>query len=208
MKLELSKRNTFCVALDSRWPAMEQRLQRLGIPCVRWKACLPDQTAEFFAKHLNPLQKACAQSHTTLWRELIRLRLDYAFILEDDVLFHRDWRAMLDDWQVNDPDWHLILLNASERVEPEETWVKASHQWLTGGYIISKKGAIWLLSYFKEKYEADCMTWVLQDQGHSYVRFPWLIVQEGKDSTIGSDFEANRSKVLELLGAERLALYS
>ena len=52
------------------------------------------------------------------------------------------------------------------------------------------------------------MTWVLQDLGHSYARFPWPIAQEGKDSTIGSDVEANRSKVLELLGEERLALYS
>ena len=115
---------------------------------------------------------------------------------------------MLDSWEVKDPEWDLVLLNASERVEPEEAWVACSHQWLTGGYIISKKGARWILDHFTEKYESDCVTWVLQDQGHSYARFPWLIAQEGKDSTIGSDVEANRSKVLELLGEERLAFYS
>ena len=208
MRFELNKDNTFCVALESRWPAMQERLQRLKIPCTRWRACLPSELAERFAKHLNPSQRACAQSHTMLWREMLRRDLEYAFILEDDVLFHKDWRAMLDSWEVNDPDWDLILLNASERVEPEEAWVACSHQWFTGGYVISKKGARWLLAHFREKYEADCMTWVLQDQGHSYARFPWPIVQEGKDSTIGSDVEANRSKVLELLGEERLALYS
>ena len=48
-----------------------------------------------------------------LWREMRRTNLPYAFILEDDVLFHKDWRAMLDSWEVDDPEWDLILLNAS-----------------------------------------------------------------------------------------------
>ena len=115
---------------------------------------------------------------------------------------------MLASWEVDDPEWDLILLNASERVEQEDTWVACTHQWLTGGYIISQKGARWILANFWQKYEADCVTWCLQDQRHSYARFPWPIVQQGIDTTIGSDVEANRAKVLELLGEERLALYA
>ena len=109
MKLSLNRENTFCVSLDSRWPAMQERLERLGIPCTRWKASLPDQTYERFAPHLNEFQRACAQSHVCLWREMRRTNLPYAFILEDDVLFHKDWRAMLDSWEVDDPEWDQIL---------------------------------------------------------------------------------------------------
>ena len=208
MRFQLSEENTFCVSLDSRWPAMKERLQRLDIPCTRWRAYLPNELAEEFAPHLNVYQRACAQSHTTLWREMLRRNLHYALILEDDVLFHRDWRAMLDGWNGEDPEWDLILLNASERVEPEDMWVACTHQWLSGGYLLSRSGARWLLANFREKYESDTMLWCLQDQGHSYTRFPWPVIQEGKDTTIGSDVEANRSKVFELLGEDRLSLYS
>jgi GR25 family glycosyltransferase involved in LPS biosynthesis len=208
MKLTLDQRNTFCVSLDSRWPAMQQRLDRLQIPCNRWRAYLPDQLCEDFAPHMNKYQKACAQSHVTLWREMLRRDVEYAFIMEDDVLFAHDWRENLAALhEVDDPEWDLILLNASEKVEPEETWTLCQKQWLTGAYIVSKKGARWLLANFPEKWEADAMTWHLQYQGHSYTYFPRPVIQEGKDTTIGSDVEANREKVLQLLG-DRVSNYS
>ena len=208
MKLVLDQMNTFCVSLDSRWPAMEERLARLEIPCTRWKAHTPNDLAEDFAPHMNEFQKACAQSHTTLWREMLRRNLDYAFVMEDDILFARDWRETLQSVrEVDDPDWDLILLNASESLDKERAWLHCKEQWLTGAYILSKKGARWMLANFPEKWEADWMTWRLQDQGHSYAYFPWPVIQEGKDTTIGSDVEANRSKVLRLLG-DRISNYS
>ena len=79
MKFALSEENTFCVALDARWPAMQERLH--DIPCARWKACLPEEVTEDFAPHLNRFERACAQSHATLWREMLRRNLDYAFIM-------------------------------------------------------------------------------------------------------------------------------
>ena len=206
MKLVLTKETTFCVSLDSRWPAMQERLARLEIPCSRWNAYLPHELYEDFAPHMNQYQKACAQSHVTLWREMLRRDLDYAFIMEDDVLFAHDWRKKLEAWS-GDPHWDLLLLNASEKVEPEETWTLCKEQWLTGAYIVSKKGARWMLANFPQKWEADWMTWRLQKEGHSYTYFPWPVIQEGKDTTIGSDVEANRGKVLRLLG-DRISNYS
>ena len=64
-----------------------------------------------------------------------------------------------------------------------------------------------MLNNFPQKWEADWMTWRLQKEGHSYAYFPWPVIQEGKDTTIGSDVEANRSKVLRLLG-DRVSNYS
>ena len=202
MKLVLNKDNTFCVSLDSRWPVMEERLARLEIPCTRWKAYLPHELCEDFAPHMNKYQKACSQSHVTLWREMLRRNLDYAFIMEDDILFAKDWKESLRAAnEIADPEWDLLLLNASEALEKEDAWLPSREQWLTGAYVVSKKGARWMLANFPVKWEADWMTWKLQDQGHSYAYFPWPAIQEGKDSTIGSDVEANRSKVLQLLGS-------
>jgi hypothetical protein len=129
--------------------------------------------------------------------------------MEDDVLFSHNWREALESFdRVDDEAWDLVLLNASEAMTPEDTWLPCTHQWLTGAYILSRKGAKWLLANFREKkWEADCMTWCLQDQGHSYAYFPWPVIQEGIDSTIGSDVQANRAKVLSLLG-ERVSNYS
>ena len=208
MKLVLSKENTFCVSLDSGWPAMEERLARLQIPCARWKAHTPKDLAESFAPHMNEYQKACAQSHATLWREMLRRDLDYAFILEDDILFAKDWKDKLSlAHEIDDPDWDLLLLNASEALEKEDAWLPCKEQWLTGAYIVSKKGARWMLANFPQRWEADWMTWCLQKEGHSYGYFPWPVIQEGRDSTIGSDVEANRSKVMRLLG-DRISNYS
>jgi hypothetical protein len=36
--------------------------------------------------------------------------------------------------------------------------------------------------------------------GHSYSYFPWLIIQEGDESTIGSGVEADHAKVVRCLG--------
>ncbi len=38
-----------------------------------------------------------------------------------------------------------------------------------------------------------------QIYGHSYCYFPWLIIQEGIDTTIGSKFDADREKVVRCL---------
>jgi hypothetical protein len=47
---------------------------------------------------------------------------------------------------------------------------------------------------------SDWMTTRLQLYGHSYCYFPWLIIQEGKDSNIGSNLEADHAKVIRCLG--------
>jgi hypothetical protein len=44
------------------------------------------------------------------------------------------------------------------------------------------------------------MTSRIQLHGHSYCYFPWLIIQEGVDSNIGSNVEADHAKVLRCLG--------
>ncbi len=206
----LSAQNTFCVSLDSRWPAMSARLEKLGIPCTRWPAVTPDQVDDVlhgpFEERLNPAQRACSASHLTLWRHVWELGLNHAFIFEDDILFAENWREQLEDVP-DDRYWDAFFLNASEPVFPEDTWQKTTHQWFTGAYIVSRLGLYTLLRSNPTVPEADLMTWNLQLKGHSYARFPWPCVQQNTDSTTGTDIAANQEKLERLLGP-RLASYS
>lgn len=94
----------------------------------------------------------------------------------------------------------MILLNASEPIQPRDKWVKVTEQFLCGGYILSKKGAKNLIAMFENNYAmSDWMTSRLELQGHSYSYFPWLIIQEGKETTIGSNIDADNQKVLKCL---------
>ena len=207
---KLSAKNTFCVALDSRWPAMSDRLVKLGIPCTRWHAVTPEQLENHgpFEERLNPSQRACAASHMSLWKHVWQLGLSYAFIFEDDVLFSDDWRETLNVEEMpDDRYWDAFFLNVSEPTFPHDTWQKTTHQWFTGAYIVSRLGLHTLIHSNATLPEADLMTWNLQLKGHSYARFPWPCVQENKDSTTGTDTTANQQKLEQLLGP-RLASYS
>jgi|688.fasta_scaffold131282_2 GR25 family glycosyltransferase involved in LPS biosynthesis len=209
MRFVLNASNTFCISLDSRWPRMSARLGALGIECERWIASTPDQVVDRFAGYLNGGQRACGQSHVNVWRMIVERGLEYALILEDDAMFANDWREKLDLLSgVDDPEWDAVFLNASEPIIPEDTWVVAREQYLTGAYIISQRGAQCLLEWYANEFaSSDWMTSRLQTRGHSYSYFPWLVIQEGLDSTIGSGVEADHAKVVRCLGEERMKNY-
>jgi len=179
---------------------MEARFRYFGIDCDRWIASLPGDVCDPFAGYLSGGQRACGQSHVNVWRAIIDRGLDYALVLEDDAVFHREWISHLACIEL-DKDWDAIFLNASEPISPENTWSVCREQFLTGAYIMSHRGAQWLLSSFANEFaSSDWMTSRLQTRGHSYSYFPWLVIQEGFESTIGSEFEADHAKVVRLLG--------
>jgi glycosyl transferase family 25 len=169
-----------------------------------WPASTPDTIVDHFPFYLNGGQRGCAQSHILIWRHVLEHDLEYALILEDDARFDKEWKSKIDRFceSNQDMEWDAVFLNASEPIEPRDTWVctKEKEQYLTAGYVISKKGARTLLNDFKDCFfSSDWMTSRLQLYGHSYCYFPWLIIQEGKDSDIGSNLEADREKVLRCL---------
>ena len=209
MKLDLGEHNIFCISLDSRWPRMNERLERLEIPCAKCTAYTPEKlegVETLFEPRLNPGQRACSLSHWNLWRHIKEQGLPYALILEDDILFAEGWKETLQNLP-EDPEWDAFFLNAAEPLYPENTWLACQDQFFTGAYIVSQKGVEWLLNTYGALPEADCMTWWLQRQGHSYSRFPWPCIQECEDSTTGTDFAENKAKLQRLLGPS-LATYS
>jgi len=196
--------NTFCISLDSapeRWSHMCSRFREHNMNVVRWIASTPDNLTEKFADYMNPGQRACAQSHFYIWRHMVSENLPYALILEDDAMFDHQWFSKLSEMIVDVGEWDAIFLNASEAITPAYQWTLVTDQYLTGGYVLSLEGAKRLLGMFSgELWGADWMTTRLQTMGRSWSYFPWLIIQEGFESTIGSGVEADHAKVVRLLG--------
>lgn len=195
-----NKKNTFCISVKSntaRWARMQARFLFLGMRVTRWDASTPDTVTDNFYDNLSGYQKACAQSHINVWRHIVDSNLPYALIMEDDACFDKQWYSKL--LEFNNTDCDLILLNSSEPTTPYR-WTKASDQYLTGCYVISNKGAKTIFELFKHQYgSADWMTKCLQDCCNSYTYFPWLVVQEGLDTTISSNLDGDREKVVKCL---------
>ena len=212
-KFEFNKTNTFCISLYSkpeRWEKMERRLKQTHLETTRWPAAVggtPD-IKDVFQEYLNDGQKGCAQSHINIWRHIQKNpNIEYALVLEDDACFDKEWKKKLEQFyqhienqQQKQKNWELILLNASEPIHIKERWVQVEEQFLTGGYIISQRGVKYILEMFHDNYaSSDWMTSRLQMRWNSYSYFPWLIIQEGDESTIGSGVEADHAKVVRCL---------
>lgn len=202
---EFNEQNTFCISLESntkRWLKMENRFDIFHLNVTRWNACNGEDSnlIDNFYNGLNTGQKGCSQSHLSIYKHILDINLPYALILEDDACFDINWKTKLSEFKNNDNDWDLIILNGSEPIIPSFQWILQTEQYLTAGYIISNKGAKQILNSWRGCYHAsDWMTTRLQLQGHSYCYFPWLIIQEGKDSNIGQQVEADHEKVLKCL---------
>lgn len=167
-----------------------------------WTAAEPENVVDKCADYLSPGQRACAQSHMNVWRHIVDNKLPYALVLEDDACFDKRWRYYLDGFldMETHRSWDMLLLNCSDPVEPAGVWMAVREQYLTGAYLISLEGARKLVDMFGAGlFAADWMTTRLQLRGRCYAFFPWLVIQEGLDTTIGSGVDADHAKVLKCL---------
>jgi GR25 family glycosyltransferase involved in LPS biosynthesis len=205
-KFNFNKSNTFCISLESnlvRMDKMKRRFKHLEMDVTMYKAVSNDEELNVpFVNNLNKYQKYCSQSHINLWKYIVTNYIPYSLIIEDDACFDLEWKSKLDlfESQISDPELDAIFLNVSEPVYPLFTWVKTTENYLTGGYIITYKGAKTLLKMFSGAFcSSDWMTSRLQTLGHSYTFYPWLIIQEGNESMIGSNFKEDCDKVISCL---------
>ena len=196
--------NTYCISLEShveRWTNMQRRFSKMDLEVTRFIACTELDSSLNFAHYLNIGQKLCAQSHVKLLQHILTTNCPYAMILEDDAVFDCKWREKLLELDLDKIEgWDSILLNASEPDTKLFTWVKANNQYLTGAYIISRQGIFALLEEFSDDYCAsDFMMVQLQKRSNCYTYYPWICIQEGKDSTIGSGVDLDHKKVVRCL---------
>lgn len=198
-----NKENSFCISLKSkpeRWLRMQSRFDYFNMEVTQWDASTAENITDHFFHCLNDGQKGCAQSHINIWRHMLEHNLEYALILEDDAQFDKDWLNKLKTF--NKENWDIICLNASEPISILNSWECSQYnlQYLTAGYILSKGAAEKQLKDFGNCFfSSDWMTSRLQIYGNGYCYFPWLIIQEGLDSTIGSNLDADHEKVVRCL---------
>jgi dCMP deaminase len=206
---------TFCINLDgaeSRWKQIQQQAHAYDISITRWPASTPSDASSLqFGQNLSGGQQACALSHFRIWSHAIEHNLDAVFVLEDDALFRKDWihilNSKLSTLYEEDPQWDSLFLNCSEEIHPQNTWTIIKRQAMTAGYILNKHA----IQFLYEKYKgslvcADWMTQILQERGHSYSLFPWLVIQDGSPSFIQSDNSPDYQKVLRLLNSANYSL--
>jgi GR25 family glycosyltransferase involved in LPS biosynthesis len=202
MVFHFNKNNTFYITLEhalQRQERMKNRFQYFEMEVTQWTASTPSTLIDSFQPSMSLNEKACAQSHMNIWKHMILNKIEYAFIMEDDACFDRDWKKKLD--QFAEDDWDMIMLNASESMTVTDTWSTAKDQYLAAGYVLSQKGAQRLMDMFRGAYcSSDWMMTRLQLRGQSYCYFPWLIIQEGITSFIRGDCGPDRNKVVRLLG--------
>jgi glycosyl transferase family 25 len=201
-ELIFNQSNTFCINLDSskdRWMRMQNRFTYFGMNVTRWNALTgPELPEDKYVCYLKQGQIGCAASHVSIWRHMIINDIDYALIMEDDACLDKKWREKLNEFTGNSFD--VILLYSSEDSRPLYTWNKCVENCGAVCYIISKAGAIKILNMFSNCfYASDWMTSRLQLFGNSYSYFPWLAIQECKDTTVGSNLEGDTKKIQTLL---------
>jgi GR25 family glycosyltransferase involved in LPS biosynthesis len=200
----MNKYPIYCINITDakeRYEKMYKRIDRL----IRWDATTP--TSELFNKYplnsaLSAKEKACSISHYSLWEYLLERGVEMVLILEDDILFRDGWEEIVDKGLNEIKDWHMLLLNSTEEANIQNKWVLTNNQYLAGAYLINREGLQWLVNTYKTMlWGADYMTMTLQYQNKTYVLFPWLAIQEGKDSQIQTKehLEADHAKVLRLL---------
>ena len=206
-----NSKNTFCISLETavdRRNRMKDRFDYFGMDVSFCRAATPDECRENFIDYLSPTQRACTQSHINIWRYILENEIPYALILEDDAMFDLGWREKMNDlWaELKDREWDAVFLNASEPAAPLGKWVRAEEQLLCAAYMVSLAGVHNLFhtvigGWFKNiVYMSDWTTSRLQVLGRCWTYYPWLVIQEGRESLIGSGFEADHMKVLRCLG--------
>lgn len=200
-----NSKNTFCISLLSnkdRFDKMKKRFEMLNMDVTIWPASTPNELTNEFVHYLNDRSKACTQSHYNVWKHIISQQLEYALILEDDACFDKEFLNKTNQFfsDVKDAEWDALFLNASETIDIRNKWCLQKEQYLCGGYILSKRGCEKLINMYSScLYMSDWMTTRLQLYNHSYSYFPWIIIQEGKETTIGSNIDADHEKVIRLL---------
>lgn len=208
-RFNFNKENTFCISLketnSQRWKKMCERFDFFNMDVSRYEAVYKEEDIiDNFPEWLSLPQKGCSQSHINLYRNILRNdNINYALILEDDAMFDINWKEKLEIFDIEMGEWDAIFLNASEPIIPRNCWVGCiSEQYLTAGYIISRRGVERILKLGEEGgifFASDWMTTRLQVMGECYSYFPWLIIQEGYDTSIGNHLEDDHLKVVNCL---------
>jgi GR25 family glycosyltransferase involved in LPS biosynthesis len=171
---------------------MEQLFLQEHLHVARWPASTPSdgdvKRANF--GDLSPGERGCAMSHYRIWQHMVNENMPVCVIFEDDIMFKRNWKhyvnGKLSTIDKTDPEWDLLYLHMYSPAKlPYHRWSKVKNQYCTTAYILSLRGAKFLVDEFKDtKVQSDWMLQKLQLRGHSEGYFPWLVLPKPTPSEI------------------------
>lgn len=186
VNFHFDKTNTFCINLkrrEDRWKRMSSIFEKVGLDVTQWIATEPHQVTDPI--YGTPTQRACAQSHLNVWKEIVKNNIPYALVMEDDISFDKEWKTKLET--ITDENFDLIMLNTDHFYEPVHSWTHTrGESYLTGAYIVSLKAAQGLVKS-PLLLPSDHMLLLLQrttNNEHCYNYFPYLAIQSSMDSDI------------------------
>jgi arabinogalactan endo-1,4-beta-galactosidase len=159
--------HVFVINLDrdeGRLSHFAARLQALGVQFERWRAT-PGSELDPLAFGIRPIEEgifvrnfrewsrneaACGVSHLRLLRHIVRERIPWAVVMEDDSILHRRVPPDISSWELPD-DAEIVLLNERSVVgDVRAVGRRFSYGPVAGGagtegYLISLRGARKLL---------------------------------------------------------------
>lgn len=125
---------------------MQRELDEIGLDFVRFAAidgatCLPylmqnvdrQSYERNMGQSLLPGKVGCYYSHLAIWRELAVSDHPVGLILEDDVVFHKEFNAALDAALAEADQWDLLRLNATRARFP--VLRGRAGRWQINGYL-------------------------------------------------------------------------
>jgi len=180
---------------------MKRRLE--GLKNVFWYPTIPAEEetriTEEERKTLRPNDLrviANGLTHEDIWRDAEIRGYGNILVLEDDVLFHKDWlRLTLDSLrklEETDRNWHMFMLNCGGFIQYDVEGLRKiplhARMLLAGAYVLSPSGRKQLLRMtFPRSMASDYRLMELQNFERSYFHFPMLAHQENLDSDINGD---------------------
>lgn len=105
---------------------------------------------------------ACLMSHVCLWKKMVDEKIPYMAIFEDDVYLGENAGNYLNNSQWIKPEWHIVKLEAfsNQVFLDKKTYALKGDRVISqlvgknlgaAGYILSEKGASFLLNYIQKQ---------------------------------------------------------
>ena len=145
-----------------RLQAMEKKLEKLGLKFTRIPAVDGKNTvftekeinskkySLLHGKYITPTEVACYISHYNTMKEFLKSDKKFALVLEDDMIFSKDFLPVLESLTKKSNDWDLVKFNGGHSggnikyrnvINGVNLVWNLFHQSKTGAYLMNKKAA-------------------------------------------------------------------
>jgi len=145
---------------------------------------------------INKGQWGCLESHINVLKDALKKNYESIFILEDDVLLHKDFESQIErisDIQETKPEWNIIYLGASQHdwkdIEFQKDFYYAKCTTGTFSYIVRNSFYQVLLNEFEKRLKpVDNYLVDIQEKYYKtiFVLFPNIMICNLEESNIGN----------------------